>query len=229
MGYRSLKIKYRSWEKIGSDSDMVDNIADKIDTIMGEVCLASQHVDNADTAPIGYGQELRLGLNHHHGKGIKINNIYLGSTPGPVRKGHIMSIIIKKTETGYELHDGETITRNLKVVFDPRKGCGDIKLPENSLGKKWLSESRFTDGITEIDLNNMPTRSQSGTPTTLKSPTLKWEDFVSEEDQKVLAEIKARAERAMAKKKAENDLEKAMAEVARLQALLMGETEEAEG
>jgi hypothetical protein len=140
-----------------------------------------------------------------------------------------MSIIIKKTATGYELHDGETITRNLKVVFDPRKGCGDIKLPDNSLGKKWLSESRFVDGITEIDLENLPTRSKTnGTNQTVQVPRLKWEDFVSEEDQKILAEIKARAEKAMAKKKAETDLEKAMAEVARLQALLNGETEETE-
>lgn len=138
-----------------------------------------------------------------------------------------MSIIIKKTETGYELHDGETITRNLKVIFDPRKGCGDIKLPENSLGRKWFSESRFTEGITEIDLENLPTKSK-GTSQTVQSPKLKWEDFVSEEDQKILAEIKARAEKAMAKKKAESDLEKAMAEVARLQALLNGESEETE-
>jgi hypothetical protein len=138
-----------------------------------------------------------------------------------------MSIIIKKTATGYELHDGETITRNLKVVLDPRKGCGDIKLPDNSLGKKWLSESRFVDGITEIDLENLPTKSKTnGTNQTVQVPRLKWEDFVSEEDQKILAEIKMRAEKAMAKKKAETDLEKAMAEVARLQALL---NEEAEG
>lgn len=135
-----------------------------------------------------------------------------------------MSIIIKKTETGYELHDGETITRNLKVVFDPRKGCGDIKLPENSLGRKWFSESRFQEGMTEIDLENLPTKS-NGTSQTVQSPKLKWEDFVSEEDQKILAEIKARAEKAMAKKKAESDLEKAMAEVARLQALLNEEVQ----
>lgn len=138
-----------------------------------------------------------------------------------------MSIIIKKTETGYELHDGEIITRNLKVVFDPRKGCGDIKLPENSLGRKWFSESRFQEGMTEIDLENLPTKS-NGTSQTVQSPKLKWEDFVSEEDQKILAEIKSRAEKRMAKKKAESDLEKAMAEVARLQALLNEESEESE-
>lgn len=135
-----------------------------------------------------------------------------------------MSIIIKKTETGYELHDNETITKNLKVVFDPRKGCGDIKLPENSLGKKWLSESRFTDGITEIDLENMPSRSQSGTTTkTVTTPRLNWEDFVSEEDRELLAEIKTRAEAKMVRVKLEAAVAAHQAEIARLMAQLEAE------
>lgn len=135
-----------------------------------------------------------------------------------------MSIIIKKTETGYELHDNETITKNLKVVFDPRKGCGDIKLPENSLGKKWLSESRFTEGITEIDLENMPSRSQSGTTTkTVTTPRLNWEDFVSEEDRELLAEIKSRAEAKMVRVKLEAAVAAHQAEIARLMAQLEAE------
>ena len=136
-----------------------------------------------------------------------------------------MSIIIKKTETGYELHDGETITKNLKVIFDPRKGCGDIKLPENSLGKKWLSESRFTDGITEIDLENMPSRSQSGTTTTktVAAPKLNWEDFVTEEDRALLTEIKTRAEAKMARAKLEAAVAAHQAEIARLMAQLEAE------
>lgn len=140
-----------------------------------------------------------------------------------------MSIILKKTETGYELHDGETITRNLKVVFDARKGCGDIKLPDNSLGKKWFSESRFQEGMTEIDLENLPTRAKTdGTKPVVQTPKLKWEDYVTEEDQELLNEIKARAEKRMSVAKAKADLERAMAEVARLQALVDG-TNEAEG
>lgn len=135
-----------------------------------------------------------------------------------------MSIIIKKTETGYELHDNETITKNLKVVFDPRKGCGDIKLPENSLGKKWLSESRFTEGITEIDLENMPSRSQSGTTTkTVTTPRLNWEDFVSEEDRELLAEIKSRAEAKMVRVKLEAAVAAHKAEIERLMAQLEAE------
>ena len=139
-----------------------------------------------------------------------------------------MSIIIKKTETGYELHDNGTITKNLKVVFDARKGCGDIKLPENSLGKKWFSESRFQEGMTEIDLENLPTRAKTDGTKTVAAPRLKWEDYVTEEDQEILAEIKARAEKRMAKAQAEKQIEALKAEIARLQGLMIDETE-AEG
>lgn len=136
----------------------------------------------------------------------------------------IMSIILKKTETGYELHDGETITKNLKVVFDARKGCGDIKLPDNSLGKKWFSESRFQDGMTEIDLENLPTRAKTdGTKTVVQTPKLKWEDFVTEEDKEVLAEIKARAEAKMARADLEAKVKKYQEEIAKMMAMLEAE------
>lgn len=136
----------------------------------------------------------------------------------------IMSIILKKTETGYELHDGETITKNLKVVFDARKGCGDIKLPENSLGKKWFSESRFQEGMTEIDLENLPTRAKTdGTKPVVQTPKLKWEDFVTEEDKEVLAEIKARAEAKMARADLEAKVKKYQEEIAKMMAMLEAE------
>lgn len=193
-------------------------------------------MENRDAAPIGHAEELRLGLNENMGWEYK-NTKYLSSTLGPMRKGHIMSIIIKKTETGYELHDNGTITKNLKVVFDARKGCGDIKLPENTLGKKWFSESRFAEGLTEIDLENLPTRTKTEGTKTVTTPKLKWEDYVTDEDKEVLAAIKARAEKKMAKAEAEAKVKALMAEVERLQALMNAdeteetddETEETEG
>ena len=139
-----------------------------------------------------------------------------------------MATIIKKTETGYELHDNGTITKNLKVVFDARKGCGDIKLPENSLGKKWFSESRFTEGLTEIDLENLPSRTKTEATKTVTTPKLKWEDFVTEDDKAILEEIKTRAMKKMAKAEAQAKVEALMAEVARLQALMTEEVEEVE-
>lgn len=137
--------------------------------------------------------------------------------------------IITKTTTGYEINIDGTIYRNLKVVFDKRKGCGDIKLPEEA-GRKWLSESRFTNGITEIDLDNMPARTANGTngATTIKSPKLNWEDFVSEEDQELLKAIKDRAQKKMAVSETEMKIKAMEEEIARLRAAMMEETEETE-
>lgn len=137
-----------------------------------------------------------------------------------------MSTIIRKTSTGYELDDNGIVTTNLKVIFDKRKGCGDIKLPENSIGKKWFSESRFTDGITEIDLANIPQRTNNPNVTRTVVPKLNWEDFVTEEDQEILEEIKARAEKKMARAKLEAELKTYQDQIAKLMAQL---NEEAQG
>lgn len=137
-----------------------------------------------------------------------------------------MSTIIRKTSTGYELDDNGIVTTNLKVIFDKRKGCGDIKLPENSIGKKWFSESRFTDGITEIDLANIPQRTNNPNVTKTVVPKLNWEDFVTEEDQEILEEIKARAEKKMARAKLEAELKTYQDQIAKLMAQL---NEEAQG
>ena len=137
-----------------------------------------------------------------------------------------MSTIIRKTSTGYELDDNGIVTTNLKVIFDKRKGCGDIKLPENSIGKKWFSESRFTDGITEIDLANIPQRTNNPNTTKTVVPKLNWEDFVTEEDQEILNEIKARAEKQMARAKLEAELKTYQDQIAKLMAQL---NEEAQG
>lgn len=127
--------------------------------------------------------------------------------------------IVRKTEFGYEFQEGERIVKNLKVVFDARKGCGDIKLPENAYGKKWLSESRFVGDVNEVDLGNMPSRSQ-GNSVQVSTPRLKWEDFVTEEDQKILSEIKMRAQKRMEKADLEAKVRKYQEEIARMMALL---------
>lgn len=117
-----------------------------------------------------------------------------------------MSIKVIKNENGtYSLDNNGVITNNLKVTFDKRKGCGDIKLPEGC-GRKYLSESRFTDGITEIDLTDAPTRTTNGTTRTT-TPKLNWEDFIDEADLEAYNAIKARAELKMNKKHIEDQIE----------------------
>lgn len=117
-----------------------------------------------------------------------------------------MSIkVIKNANGTYSLDNNGVITNNLKVAFDKRKGCGDIKLPEGC-GRKYLSESRFTDGVTEIDLTDAPTRTTSGTTRTT-TPRLNWEDFIDEADLETYKAIKARAEVKMNKKHIEDQIE----------------------
>ena len=120
-----------------------------------------------------------------------------------------MSIkVIKNANGTYSLDDNGVITNNLKVIFDKRKGCGDIKLPEGC-GRKYLSESRFTDGVTEIDLTDAPTRTTSGTTGTTRTaaPKLNWEDFIDEADLEAYKAIKARAEIKMNRKHIEDQIE----------------------
>lgn len=120
-----------------------------------------------------------------------------------------MSTIIRKTTTGYEMEkDGVVTHKNLKVVFDKRKGCGDIVLPENDFARKWLSESRFGD-LTEIDLANIPPRQSTGTTST-STPRPKaqtWEDFLTDEEKEAIADIKKAAEARMARKLLEDQIE----------------------
>ena len=121
-----------------------------------------------------------------------------------------MSIKVIKNENGtYSLNDNGTITNNLKVVFDKRKGCGDINLNggNNSAGKKWLSESRFGEGITEVDLEALPAKNTSGTTTRTTTPKLNWEDFIDEADLETYKAIKARAEAKLQKKHVEDQIE----------------------
>lgn len=114
-------------------------------------------------------------------------------------------------------------TNNLKVVFDKRKGCGDIKLPETS-SRKWLSESRFRDGITEVILEEPTTR----TTNTTKTVTLKWWDYIDESDKEVFDAIKAKAEKNMAKAEKMAQYKAIMAQMAKLEAELGIVNEEVE-
>ena len=117
-----------------------------------------------------------------------------------------MSIkVIKNANGTYSLDDNGVITNNLKVIFDKRKGCGDIKLPEGCY-RKYLSESRFTNGVTEIDLTDATTRTTSGTTRTA-APKLNWEDFIDEADLEAYKAIKARAEIKMNRKHIEDQIE----------------------
>lgn len=114
-----------------------------------------------------------------------------------------MSIIIKKENGKFNMYQNEElIHENLKVVVDKRKGDGitdgDIRLPANSLGKNWLSTTKFRDGITEIDLANIPGRASSGSSAS-KAPRENWVDHLTEEEKVVYEDLKAKATERMTK------------------------------
>jgi hypothetical protein len=117
-----------------------------------------------------------------------------------------MSVILVKEANGtFTLDDNGIITTNLKAVYDKRKSCHDIRLPDgNSIGRKWVSESRFKDGEDEVDLEAQATRTTSSAP---KTPKLSWLDFVDDEDKEVFEAIKAKAEAKMKKAELMNQIE----------------------
>ena len=133
-----------------------------------------------------------------------------------------MSIIIRKTSTGYQFQDGEKIVDNLKITFDARKGYGFIKLPENRLNRQWVSENFFKDDRTEVDLENMPARSRSPkseNPVPRKSLL----EYMTPEDKALYDAIMERAKiaREEATKKAPlTEEQKLRNKIARLQAQL---------
>ena len=119
-----------------------------------------------------------------------------------------MSIIIKKENGMFNMYQNEElIHENLKVIVDKRKGDGitdgDIRLPANSLGKTWLSTTKFRDGITEIDLANIPSRAPSA-GSAPKAPKENWIDYLTDEEKVTYEELKKNAEERMTKKQATN-------------------------
>lgn len=119
-----------------------------------------------------------------------------------------MSITVKKENGMFNMYqNGDLIHENLKVIVDKRKGDGitdgDIKLPTNSLGKNWLSTTKFRDGITEIDLANIPGRMSSGSSIP-KAPKESWVDYLTEEEKVTYEELKKNAEIRMTKKQVTN-------------------------
>lgn len=128
-----------------------------------------------------------------------------------------MSLVVKKENGKFNYYrDGELFRENLKVVIDKRKGDGitdgDILLPENSYGKKWLSTTKFVNGITEIDLANIPARTPSTNTTgAVRKSKVDLSEYYTDEEKKRLEELQSEinkineAAAARAKVKAEQD------------------------
>lgn len=129
-----------------------------------------------------------------------------------------MSLVVKKENGKFNYYrDGELFRENLKVVIDKRKGDGitdgDILLPENSYGKKWLSTTKFTNGITEIDLANIPARTPStNTTSSVRKSKVDLSEYYTDEEKKRLEKLQSEISKineavaARAKVKAEQEV-----------------------
>lgn len=111
-----------------------------------------------------------------------------------------MSITVRKENGQFNMYQNEElIHENLKVVYDKRKGPGegDIRLPDNSLGKTWLSTTRFAN-TNEVDLANLPSRTKSeGTKPQITKES--WVDHLTEEEKATYDDLKAKATERMTK------------------------------
>lgn len=96
--------------------------------------------------------------------------------------------------------NGELIHSNLKVIIDKRKGNGiddgDIRLPDNSTGKRWLSTTKFAEGITEVDVADNSKRISNGEPRATKD---NWTNYLTEEEKATFEDLKSRCEARMNK------------------------------
>lgn len=124
-----------------------------------------------------------------------------------------MEKVVKNSNGSYSfVKDDVVISGDLKVRCVKKENgimvVGDIILPENSLGKKSISTTRFKDGIMEVCLDSLSVRSSSGSGSVSHSShRLNWMDFVEGDDKLILEEIRQRAEVKMNKKHIEDQIE----------------------
>jgi hypothetical protein len=129
-----------------------------------------------------------------------------------------MSITITKINENYHFVDGENAEVVLtpeSVVFEKKTGKYWLKLPVNSLNRKLVCLSKFDDcNVVTIDNVKQPVTITHSTTSS------KLEDYMTEEEKKIIADIHAKAEarRDEAKKKAaeakKDPVQKAKAKVA---------------
>lgn len=110
-------------------------------------------------------------------------------------------IKIWREENGvYKMEENGKISV-IKNEFDKRIGYGNLKLNENELGIIYVSEKKYEkekneNGIMEI----FEKKERNGNGEKIeKSVKLNWEDFLEEEEKKIVEEIKEKCKERMEK------------------------------
>lgn len=145
-------------------------------------------------------------------------------------------IIIKLENGAYNYYENDILTKSKLPVRTVKKDesgnmtVGDIVLPENPIGKKTISTTRFKDGITEYDLANATVRNSTASTTkSTKSTKINYDEHYTEDEaakvkkhydaiEKINAEVRARVEKEIAVKALEESA--AQLTVEQLQAIL---------
>lgn len=122
-----------------------------------------------------------------------------------------MEKIVRNSNGSYSfIRDDVVVSDNLKVHSVKKENgimvVGDIMLPDNSIGKKSISTTRFKDGIMEVRLDSLSVRSSNSVGRS-SSSRLNWLDFVEGDDKLILDEIRQRAEIKMNRKHIEDQIE----------------------
>jgi hypothetical protein len=106
--------------------------------------------------------------------------------------------ITKTTEGIYNYYEDDILVKsNLSVRKVVRKNgdiVGDIVLPANEYGKKTISTTRFTEGITEVNLSDIPVRTSTGTPKT-KTPKVDLDEYYTEEEKAQIEKLQAKIDK----------------------------------
>lgn len=105
------------------------------------------------------------------------------------------------SKTGYKLviKDGDKIVKTYEIDSTDPKNESILKLPENPSNRKWLSVKKVTEAGGELELTY-----KASIVLGERSTSSKLEDYMTEEEKKIIADIQAKAEarREEAKKKA---------------------------
>lgn len=132
------------------------------------------------------------------------------------------AIKIYAQDSKYFMEDLETNqTVELTDIRQDPKGTGDyIVLPENSANRKFCKTKKADMGIIlEYKESRTLGPHDTKTPKTPKMPKIDWTKYLTEDEQKIVNEIKARCE-----ERAQEDIKKAKIEALKAEiARLMGE------
>ena len=118
---------------------------------------------------------------------------------------------------GYEIVFDDKAHDIVDIVDDGKT----LKLPENPSNRKYYSIKKVIEagGTVELTYKETKTLGPKATGTTTKSPTMKWYDFLTDEEKIIISDIQTKAERRAEKARLLAQIEADKARLEELEAL----------